>query len=314
MPVPQYPQFEKISLDHQDELTPCFAGLDHGISEFSFAGIYLFRNTYNYHVAFIERSLLIIRGEKDGQTFYALPMGLPRDRGLLKQLLEEVDYFKGLSEAYAEENRVWFEQHRRVLCEDRDNFDYLYDRQSMVDLAGKKLQKKRNQVNGFLNTYPNHELHQLDSANTADARLVLDEWVVGKDAAGEYAASLEALEYRERLGLKGAVLYVDGEPVGYTMGETYCGGRMHVIHIEKARPGFHGAYQFLNQAWASTLPTTVELINREQDLGDLGLRQAKMTYRPVGFVKKYRVCSEEAVKPPFHTRTLDVEPVDIEQG
>jgi len=30
-------------------------------------------------------------------------------------------------------------------------------------------------------------------------------------------------------------------------------------------------------------------VNREQDLGDEGLRQAKMTYRPSGFVRKYRV-------------------------
>jgi len=35
------------------------------------------------------------------------------------------------------------------------------------------------------------------------------------------------------------------------------------------------------------LPRFFIYINREQDLGNKGLRQAKMTYRPSGFVKKY---------------------------
>ena len=35
------------------------------------------------------------------------------------------------------------------------------------------------------------------------------------------------------------------------------------------------------------LPETVLYINREQDLGDEGMRQAKMTYRPCGFINKY---------------------------
>ena len=37
------------------------------------------------------------------------------------------------------------------------------------------------------------------------------------------------------------------------------------------------------------LPKHYMYINREQDLGDPGLRQAKMSYRPSDFVKKYRV-------------------------
>jgi hypothetical protein len=44
----------------------------------------------------------------------------------------------------------------------------------------------------------------------------------------------------------------------------------------------------MNQAFASSLSPDFTRINREQDLGDEGLRQAKMTYRPVDFVKKYR--------------------------
>ena len=43
----------------------------------------------------------------------------------------------------------------------------------------------------------------------------------------------------------------------------------------------------MNQAFAAALPRFFTYLNREQDLGNEGLRQAKMTYRPSGFVKKY---------------------------
>ena len=59
--------------------------------------------------------------------------------------------------------------------------------------------------------------------------------------------------------------------------------------FEKGISSYKGVYQFVNRAQALNLPPTVELINREQDLGNAGLRQAKMTYRPVDFTKKYVV-------------------------
>jgi hypothetical protein len=87
--------------------------------------------------------------------------------------------------------------------------------------------------------------------------------------------------------LRGYVYYADGKPAAYCLGESVSKGKMFAVHFEKAVDSYKGIYQFMNQAFAVALPRFFIYINREQDLGDEGLRQAKMTYRPSGFVKKY---------------------------
>lgn len=62
---------------------------------------------------------------------------------------------------------------------------------------------------------------------------------------------------------------------------------MFALHFEKCIDEYKGIYQAVNQFFAASLPPDCLYVNREQDLGDEGLRQAKMTYRPCGFVKKH---------------------------
>lgn len=63
-----------------------------------------------------------------------------------------------------------------------------------------------------------------------------------------------------------------------------------VIHFEKGCPHFKGVYQAINQIFLEQCCQGYEIVNREQDLGDLGLRKAKLSYNPVGFLEKYTVC------------------------
>ena len=72
---------------------------------------------------------------------------------------------------------------------------------------------------------------------------------------------------------------------------------MAVVHFEKARTDFRGSYQYINYAFAQSLPESVEYINREQDLGDSGLRKAKMSYHPEQFIKKYWLPKGAVVQP-----------------
>ena len=89
-------------------------------------------------------------------------------------------------------------------------------------------------------------------------------------------------------GVTGGALKVDSTLVAYTVAEAMPDNTL-VIHFEKGCPDFKGSYQAINQMFLENDAGTSTLVNREQDLGDQGLRKAKLSYNPVDFVRKYRV-------------------------
>lgn len=287
MPIPIYPDFAPVDLEMREELYPSLNLIKAGISEFTFSNLFLFRHTYGYKVTRIPGRTFVIEGAKRGSSFFYVPCDLP-ERAEFDRLMSRHDYLKNLSESQAQEYQVQLEQWGYRVVEDRDNFDYLYHRSDLAELSGKAYHKKRNLVNAFINSY-SYEQKCLKKENVADAVAVLDEWRATKGVEGDYKAAREALELFDRLGMRGCVYYVDGQSAGWCLGEPLARARMFAIHFEKACDRFKGIYQFINQAFAQALPATFKSVNREQDLGDEGLRQAKMTYRPYGFVKKYRV-------------------------
>ena len=62
-----------------------------------------------------------------------------------------------------------------------------------------------------------------------------------------------------------------------------------VWHFEKALPEINGLSQLVNQWFAKECLAEFEFVNREQDLGIPGLRQAKESYYPDHLVEKMTV-------------------------
>ena len=247
-----------------------------GISSYTFANIYLFRKKYNFRASISENTLLTVGTNAKGNTFFSILGELPPKEELAK-LVEKYGIWKGIPEA--ELAKV------PGATEDRDNFEYLYLRTDLAELPGKNFQKKRNLVNAFIKAHPQRETKILDKNTLKDAMQILNEW----GERGDYEAAKEALELHDVLGFSGLVFYVDGNPAGYCQGEALADSVSYVVHFEKALDKYKGIYQYMNQEFAKTIPEHITYINREQDLGNEGLRQAKLTYRPVGFVKLFSI-------------------------
>ncbi|MDR2543451.1 MAG: phosphatidylglycerol lysyltransferase domain-containing protein [Treponema sp.] len=297
--VPCYPDFIPLTFDLKDCLHPRLSLTQDGVSEFTFSGLYLFRDKYKYRISrLVDDSPdggFIISGEQSGRskarTFFMTPCRAP-DWETLEALFATHDYWKNISDSVLSPIKEGLQERGVVVAEDRDNFDYLYYRKDLAELSGKKYYKKKNHVNNFLLAHPDHNQKPI-SAETIPAVIeILDQWrkdlfLRNINEDGDYKAAREALEKFASLTLRGTVFFVGDKPVAYCLGESIARGKMFAVHFEKAVDGYKGIYQFVNKTFAASLPGFFTLLNREQDLGNEGLRQAKMTYRPCGFVRKY---------------------------
>lgn len=105
---------------------------------------------------------------------------------------------------------------------------------------------------------------------------------------GEWGAIEEALKNFIALEMQGGVILIEGEVEAFTLGELL-NKDTAVVHIEKANPEIRGLYALINQQFCEQAWGKVPFINREQDLGEPGLRTAKLSYNPIRLVEKYRI-------------------------
>lgn len=191
---------------------------------------------------------------------------------------------------------IWKSQSTTAMevTETREHWDYLYDRQELVDLAGNRFHKKKNLLNQFRKKYEADYL-VFGPNMVTQAKTMQEDWCSWRDCEGndtlaaENNAIAKVLDNWEQLdGITGGALCVGGIIVAYTVAEIMPDNSL-VIHFEKGDPDFKGSYQAINQMFLENDPNPCTVVNREQDLGDEGLRKAKLSYNPVDFVRKYKV-------------------------
>jgi hypothetical protein len=104
----------------------------------------------------------------------------------------------------------------------------------------------------------------------------------------EYLKTIEVLENYDVYRAIGGLLRVNGEVIAFSIGEIL--NRVLFVHIEKADISYRGAYQVINNEFAKHFCTDdILFINREEDVGDEGLRTSKKSYHPRGLLNKYIV-------------------------
>jgi len=185
-------------------------------------------------------------------------------------------------------------RYRNVMLYQETNWsDYLYNANDLVTLAGRKYSGQRNHINRFHKTYNSYSFEVITENNLPEVRDFYTDFCSKKDKnsevfAEEQAKTFEVLDNYEIYGLFGGFLRVEGKIAAFSIGEI-CNDVLH-IHIEKADINYKGIYQMINNEFAKYYASeNINFINREEDVGDEGLRRSKESYHPCEIIDKFIV-------------------------
>lgn len=171
--------------------------------------------------------------------------------------------------------------------------DYIYSRENFARFSGKKFHAKKNHFNKFIKTYAEVKYLNLTPDLLPDALNIAEQWLSEHEDDNTLQSELsnirETVDNWEKFGMKGGILYADGEPAAMIMFSALSEQCIDV-HFEKSTNKFaaDGAFAAINKFMASSKDLQAyKYINREEDMGIIGLQKSKESYRPDFKLKKY---------------------------
>lgn len=292
-------EFRKLRLEDRFIFEKYKKEVDPVSSVQNFTALYMWKDVSGLEIC-EEDNILYLKSTKPPDLAFLPPLTKdPKD--LVKALLRLKEYSKENNFPFhIIEAEKWFIEHlteevkevfpcKYRIYSDHDNSEYLYDGSKLRTLSGRKMHSKKNHYNNFIKNYK-YEVRDLWSS--VDEVLEMNErWLVGKesfDTLGEYEGVKLILSQPEVFKpiVKGIAVFVDGVCEGFTISEDTSKESV-LVHVEKANDEISGLFAFINSENNKLNHPHAKTVNREQDLGIEGLRKAKESWKPIGFIEKF---------------------------
>ena len=256
----------------------------------------MWRDYFDNCFAIVDETLIFRSRYLDGQYAFTVPIGKEPER--LLALVEEYCAQQGIPLEFCTVAPMDLEMLKRrwpdlSVDDNRDWYDYLYESRDIVEFSGKKYANQRNHIRRFERDCPDWSFSRMTAADVEPVRAFYERFLrerVKEDetAQAEIGKIFEVFDHYDEYDFLGGILRAEGEIVGLSMGEIVRDTLF--VHIEKADTRYSGVYQKLVNCFAREFVTgDVRYINREEDVGDPGLRKSKLSYRPVKLLEKYTV-------------------------
>lgn len=291
--------FKKIELNDASLITPFLSQANELTCELNFVNLLIWQPLYN-NCYCIEDDTLFLKSYSDNVQTFSLPIGD------VKSGMEKI--IKFANEPYP---LIWAQEGKRFrqfkelygkyydIIESRNEFDYIYTSENLINLSGKKYHSKRNHISTFSKRYDWH-YEDIGPANIDLVKQCATTWYnqhsinIDDELKTEMLGVMLMLDNIESLAIKGGAIIIKNSVVAFTIGSAI-NQNIYNIHIEKALNEYDGAYAVINNEFASRNLKGYKYINREDDLGVEGLRKSKLSYKPEILLPKYICTKKETI-------------------
>lgn len=294
-------QFHALTKDDIQAISSLLPMSRSRANDFTVGGLLMWSDYFKYEVCIISDTLFVkgVSEINPSLTAFSLPVGrlpLKQSVGMITAYCRE----KGLKLRFSAVPADRLPELQEIIhgrAQRLDDWsDYIYDIKALASLGGKKLGKKRNHVNRFMAENPGFTLRELTAGEVNAVRDTYRQWMADGELSADSAVeesvqTLEVLDNLDRYPFEGAVLRDGaGRIVAFTLGEVI--GDTLYTHIEKMDHTVTGAGETVNKLFAEYMlgrHPSLQYVNREEDAGDPGLRQAKLSYHPAIVLEKFDV-------------------------
>jgi uncharacterized protein len=296
--LPQFPQFKRLELEDREFIHSHLKQYASPASDYTFTNMFIWKAYYQVQWSLLDGCLLILYNPMQWGYYFLQPVGpsgrVEVTRKMLAWLRDTCDepeprIDRG-DEFYASELMQVPDLEVEAV---RDQWDYVYRAEHLIQLTGRKYHKKKNHVNKFKKTF-DFQYEPITRDVVDECVHVLKQWCNWRECEknlimrAEFEAVYEALVHFTQLNITGGLIRVHGTVEAFSMGEMMRDDTA-IIHVEKANPKLQGSFAMINQQFAEHQWSGAVYINREQDLGVEGLRKAKLSYHPDHMVEKHRI-------------------------
>jgi len=254
----------------------------------------MWRDMWPLEFAIYDEKVLFLRIEiSEGNTGYLMPIGI------------ELEHALGILNSFHQGQKIFYNVAQEELEKLQQIYgsvsankqlsagDYLYDADSIATLKGRKLHGQRNHCNYFERTWAFH-FEEVTESNVSDVRHFFERFSDAKSSVffqEAYHKILEVLDNLDLYQFSSMALFAESKIVGCTFG-TLIGDTLYVS-VEQADRDYRGAYPKLASAFVSAhLDSGALFVNREDDMGEEGLRSSKHAWNPCQIIDKYTVTVE----------------------
>jgi uncharacterized protein len=298
--IPTFPVFKKLELSDKSDIESVTSSFP-PYSDFNFVSMWSYDTNDSVEISVLQGNLVLkFQDYISLQPFFTF-IGTASLWDTVRTLLEyaqKIDITQQLKLIPEIAVSHLPQGHRFHVTEDRDNFDYVIRTEDLIALAGTKYLSKRNHVNTFTRLFGDKTvIKPISVADTHDQHSIMSvfgRWEKSRRRTREQTQNeMKAIQKLflsgTRLNLHAFGLIIDGDFAAFSIDEKTFDGH-GLMHFEKADTMYTGIFEFLKRQAAIRLREMgCDFINMEQDLGLAGLRDAKMSYRPDHFLKKYLI-------------------------